>query len=81
MDALHIPMVHVAIAECLEFADINRLIEVDQQIQSVLLDYLRIRRLRKLQQLLRAQEAAHYARAAALRIRLGDIEARIDHLF
>ena len=80
MSALHIPIVHTMIGELLGVADINRMMETERDITSALLELLRIRRLLELQQQLRAEIAALYARAAGLHHRMGDIQERIDGL-
>ena len=81
LSALHIPMVHTRIAEFLGVTDIHRMMETDRDATSNMLELLRIRLLRELQQQLRIQEEALLARAAGLRRRIGSIEERIDDLF
>ena len=79
MDALHIPTIHTLVAEHLELVDIHRLTEVARHVDSVLLDDLRVRRLRMLHARLRRHIVNLLTRVASLELRLDDIGDRIDH--
>ena len=80
MDALHIPMVHTAIAEYLDAASVNRFIETERNIDSALLDELRIHRLQQWRLRLLERERVHVVCAQALRRRARRVADRIDRI-